>query len=140
MAVTELLVNREKQTDDATLGQFYWQETFLYYSCEPLQRAVKIMGETAIPCGRYQILMQFSPHFGKEMPHLQDVPDFIGVMIHPFNFPTESEGCIGIGLIPFTDGVGDSKAAFNDFVPRLEQALLNGEVWVTIKSLFPITH
>jgi hypothetical protein len=138
--ITELLVSREKETADATLGRFYWGNTYFYRTCEPLQRAVKIMDQTAIPEGRYQILMQFSPHFGKDMPHLQNVPDFSDIMIHNGNTVADTHACILIGLTPYVDGVGSSVAALNDFMPRLEQALLNGEVYVTIKSTFPITH
>jgi len=94
-------------------------------------------GETAVPLGRYRIAMEYSPKFGKQMPHLQNVPDSTGVMIHPLNYPYESEMCIGIGLEPLPNGVGESKAAFANFMPKLEQALLNGEVWLTIMSAIP---
>lgn len=136
----ELYVNRESETDDATLGRFLWEENVLYYTLEPLQRAVKIWGKTAIPCGRYQILMQYSPKFSKEMPHLQNVPDFTDIMVHPLNFVKDTEGCIGIGLAKGNDDILQSQAAFADFMPRLETALLTSEVWITIASDFPITH
>lgn len=136
---TELLLSREKQTADATIGRFFWGMEALYYTLEPPQRAVKIKGITAAPVGRYQILMQWSPRFQQEMPHLQDVPEAEGVLIHWGNFPKDTEECILIGLGQGNDSVTQSKAAFSHFVPRLEQALLHGDVWLTIISAIPIT-
>lgn len=132
--MTELYVIRQSQTTDATLGDFYWEDQRLYYTCEPLQRDVKIMGSTAIPLGRYPVVMSFSPHFGKDMPHINNIPNFSDVMIHNGNAPKDTEGCILIGLTRMADGVGNSVAALNDFIPRLNGALLNGLVWVTVSN------
>lgn len=136
--MTELLLNREKQTADATLGRFFFANECLYFTCEDLQRKEKVWGKTAIPCGRYQILMQPSPHFGRDMPNLQDVPNYEGVLIHWGNTSEDTDGCILIGLERADDGVLESKAAFNNFLPRLEAALLNGDVWITVESAIPV--
>lgn len=138
--MTELLLNRELETTDATLGKLFFADQYSYYTVEDIQRRVKIPGVTAIPIGRYQIFMQFSPHFQREMPHLQNVPGYTGVLVHWGNDSADTDGCVIIGLDRTADGVAESRLAFDNFLPRLEQALLNGEVWLTIKSAFPITH
>lgn len=116
------------------------------YSCrtlEPVVREVKgppveqwkIWGKTAIPEGRYQILMQFSPKFGKLMPHLQAVPGFQDIMIHPLNFPNETEGCIGVGQSAGDSTLFSSKAAFAPLDDMIVAAIGNDEeVWIEIMN------
>ena len=41
-----------------------------------LKEEQKTKGKTAIPCGKYRLRYQFSAKFGKEMPYLEDVPNF----------------------------------------------------------------
>ena len=49
-------------------------------SCEP-----KIPGRTAIPAGRYEVTVNRSPRFGRDLPRLLDVPGFTGILIHRGN-------------------------------------------------------
>lgn len=55
---------------------------------------VKVPGETAIPCGRYEVEVTFSGKFMKWLPEIYDVPMFAGVRIHGGNSVKDSEGCI----------------------------------------------
>ena len=57
----------------------------------------KIYGETAIPCGRYQVLVTFSPKFQKRLPELFHVPGFTNIRIHAGSDHTHTEGCILVG-------------------------------------------
>lgn len=116
------------------------------YSCltlEPIVREVsgvpieqwKIHGRTAIPQGRYQILMEFSPKFNRFMPHLQDVPGFSAIMIHPLNFPNETEGCIGVGqsMDKAQTTLFSSRAAFEPLNEKIQKVLDDGqEVWISV--------
>ena len=51
----------------------------------------KVYGNTAIPLGKYQILMQYSPTFKRMMPYLQNVKGFSDVMIHSGNYVNHKE-------------------------------------------------
>jgi hypothetical protein len=79
-------------------------------------KKIKVYGETCIPYGTYEIKLLKSPHFGKDMPYLQNVPGFVGIMIHPGNLPKDTFGCILVGYGADTDRVNDSQHAFKDLM------------------------
>lgn len=135
MKKVDLLLNREQQTANATLGRFWWGNECLYHTCEDLQREVKIPGKTAIPCGTYQVVITDSKRFKRRLPLLLNVPNFTGVRIHPGNDEKDTEGCILLGSGKSKDGVINSRFACDDFNGRLEKALLDSEVWLTIRSV-----
>lgn len=77
------------------------------YICDTLEphaidwsKEKKVKGKTAIPCGRYKVAYRFSGKFGKNMPFLENVPNFAGIMIHWGNNPRDSQGCILVGHNP----------------------------------------
>src|SRR5512133_1213857 len=57
----------------------------------------KIYGGTAIPAGTYKITLEHSPHFGRKLPYLHDVPGFSGILIHAGNSAADTKGCILVG-------------------------------------------
>ena len=57
----------------------------------------KIPKQTAIPRGRYNLTIDFSQRFQKELPRLIAVPGFTGIRIHKGNSSTNTEGCILVG-------------------------------------------
>lgn len=57
----------------------------------------KVYAETAIPYGRYEIILTVSPKFKRKLPRLLDVPSFDGILIHRMNTAKDSAGCIGPG-------------------------------------------
>ncbi len=130
----KLLLNRESQTADATLGRLFAGTECLYYTCEDLQRDEKIYGKTAIPCGRYKVVITYSNRFQKHLPLVLDVPGFVGIRIHAGNTAKDTEGCILIGKVKTANGIGQSRAAMDDFMPRLKEWLKAGDVWLEVKS------
>ncbi len=54
----------------------------------------KIYGQTAIPAGRYQVIVSYSPKFGKRLPELLKVPGFQNIRIHNGADAKHTEGCI----------------------------------------------
>ena len=109
-----LLLLRRDFTDKSTIGLLYVGQVFQCYALEDPDRKLedggeKIPGKTAIPRGKYRIIIDWSNRFKRELPRLLDVPNYVGVRIHPGNGPDDTEGCILPGTgIPSTDVINDT--------------------------------
>jgi hypothetical protein len=144
----ELSIIRKKFTESSTIGDFLINGIRYYYSLEdkdrqrqsdgsivPWTAALKVYGETAIPYGRYEVITNYSNRFKRVMPLLMNVPDFEGIRIHAGNDDEDTHGCPLIGFARGLDFIGESRKAFNDFMPRLVAALKRGKVFITIKAV-----
>ncbi|REJ84518.1 MAG: hypothetical protein DWQ44_09040 [Bacteroidetes bacterium] len=67
------------------------------YMTDAEVRKVKVHGETAIPYGKFRVIMSFSARFKKIMPEVIGVPGFSGIRIHNGSLVTHTEGCPLIG-------------------------------------------
>jgi hypothetical protein len=128
----ELQVNRTRKSNIFTGGVMLINGRFFCYVCEDVVRNKKIAGVTAIPAGRYQVVITYSPRFRKNLPLLLNVPNFEGVRIHAGNTALDTEGCLLLGKKETSDGVGESRAAMTEFMPILSKALESGDVWLSI--------
>lgn len=89
---------------------------------------------TAIPTGRYQITVTYSPHFKRNLPLLNNVPGYSGVRIHPGNTAEDTDGCILVGENNAKGRVNNSKYWFALVMQQIFLALNKGEkVFITIK-------
>lgn len=107
---------------------------------EDIQRE-KIYGKTAIPTGRYQVIITYSNRFKKKLPLLVGVPGFEGIRIHSGNKHEDTEGCLLPGLNYRKSGmdylVGASRVASGDLQTKIEWALFRKEkVWLTIRTKY----
>jgi hypothetical protein len=107
-------------TDTSTIGKLCVDGEKLCYTLEDAVRDTKIAGLTAIPKGRYQVIINHSPRFGRDLPLLLNVPNYEGVRIHPGNDATETEGCILVGTTHGKDFIGGSRKAFNLLMDKLK--------------------
>lgn len=93
----------------------------------------KIKGETAIPVGRYQVTMNYSPRFNKTLPLLLGVPGYDGVRIHSGNKAKDTEGCILCGRNTEVGMVTNSRYWTNKVNGKIEAAIKRKEeVTITI--------
>jgi hypothetical protein len=99
----------------------------------------KVPGRTAIPFGRYQVIVDFSEHFKKEMAHILRVPGFDGVRMHSGLKPQDTEGCVLVGdeFIMSPEGwrvkSGTTRPAAERMLEKIKAALAVEEVWWEFK-------
>lgn len=109
------------------------------YFCDTLEDAVrapgvKVRGKTAVPEGRYRVVLTESPRFKRILPLLVDVPNFEGVRIHPGNTAKDTEGCLLVGFNQVKGKVVSSRATFQKLFEKLWAADQAGEeIWTEIK-------
>jgi len=136
-----ILLQRRDFTDKSTISVVYVDGVSQCYALEDPDRKLedggeKIPGKTAIPRGKYRIIIDWSNRFKRELPRLLDVPNYVGVRIHPGNGPEDTEGCILPGTgIPSNrqDWLLNSRAAFDALFNKIEAALeLGEEVWIEV--------
>ena len=120
-----------------TIGKMYIDGT---YFCDTLEDKVrdigetKIAGETAIPYGRYKVVVNMSPWFKRELPLLLNVPRFEGIRIHRGNTDKDSSGCILVGENKVKGKVINSTPYEQKIVAILKEAQNKGEdIWITIE-------
>lgn len=146
----KLDVIRHQFGSDATNGMLFIDGVFECYTLEDEYRDVKVMHETCIPEGEYEIklrtvggfhtryLSRYGADWHKGMLWLQDVPEFEYILIHTLNDSTQTSGCLGVGSVQQDldlDAKGlisQSTDAYKRLYPKVRDALLNGEK-VTIK-------
>lgn len=93
----------------------------------------KVFGQTAIPTGRYEIIISFSNRFKRPLPLLLDVPGYAGIRIHNGSFPEHTEGCLLPGLVKGVDSVTQSRDFFNKkLFPWIESVLKKEKMFITI--------
>lgn len=141
----EIEVKRRWADSDATIGELAVDGSIECYTLEDEVREgdifqVKVQGATAIPAGRYQVIVTRSARFGRDLPLLLNVPNFEGIRIHPGNTAANTEGCLLVGMKRGPACVEDSRTAFDALFPKIQAALAAGEpCWITIEDDFEIT-
>lgn len=139
----KILLQRYPSFNEATIGGLFMDGTLECCSLEDDVREIpgvpveqwKIPGKTAIPSGTYKVVIDFSPHFQRKLPHILDVAGFEGIRIHGGNFSTQTEGCVLVGMVKTNSTISQCKMALNIVQGRIQQALDAGEeVHITIKN------
>jgi len=115
-------LQRLDANQERTIGELFCGVDSYCYTCEDAIRGlVKIPGNTAIPAGRYKVILTPSPRAKSGslwtpwpdflLPELVNVPDFSFIRIHAGNTAKDTEGCILVGLDRLPNVVGNSRAA-----------------------------
>lgn len=143
----ELEVIRISSEKDSTLGVLFnvtnEKREFLCYTLEDEYREQKVMHETRIPSGTYEITLRtvggFHARYSERFPTIhkgmlwiRDVPGFEWILIHCGNDDDDTSGCLLLGNTQRenveSDGfVGSSAAAYRRIYPPIAKAIENGE-------------
>jgi len=140
----KLTVVRTQFGTDATNGILLVDGLFECYTLEDQYQAVKVMHETCIPEGTYEIKFRTvggfhekyktrygNSHYG--MLHLQDVTNFTYILIHAGNTDEHTSGCLIVGetqqdLDISDDGfIGHSGKAYSKLYNKVAKELLLGK-------------
>lgn len=98
-----------------------------------LKKEKKIPGRTAIPEGRYRVVITKSFRFQRWLPQVREVTGFSGIRFHPGNYPSDTKGCILPGWNRKKGMVVNSRAALQMLMLEMTAALDRDEkIWLTI--------
>ena len=141
----ELELTRKVRTNNSTIGELSINDIFECFIIEDKDRGLrkdmtlselinkKVHGNTAIPSGRYEVVISFSNRFKKMLPLLMDVPAYEGIRIHPGNTAADTEGCLLPGRNKGTDAVTSSRLAFTALSEKLKAAASVEKIFMTVK-------
>ncbi len=147
----ELILTRIAKKKAYTIGRLsileqvmdeYSAGTAERYFCDTLEPtwrdyehgAYKIKGRSAIPEGRYAVVISWSPKMKQWLPILLGVPRFEGIRIHAGNSVKDTEGCILVGRNREVGKVLDSRKWLYELKQKIVEAKDRGEaVWITVR-------
>lgn len=144
MKRVDILLERQYKEDTFTAGIMYLNGDYFCDTLEDIDRGLKqefslaelkelkVNGKTAIPTGRYKVVLTHSPRFKEVLPLLEDVPAYEGIRIHSGNTHKDTEGCIIVGVYadPKSGWIGDSRKTKYELMAILKDA---DEIWIEIK-------
>ena len=127
----KLELNRIAKKPLYTIGKLFVDGKYfcdtLEDQCRDLDREEKVMHETAIPAGTYEVVVNVSVRFERKLPLLLDVPYFSGIRIHRGNTDKDTSGCILVGENKQLGRVINSTSYELRLTEILERAMLSGE-------------
>lgn len=148
----KIRIDRRWKKSTYTIGRLYLDGVFFCNTLEDKDRGLcqtdslesikarKVYGETAIPTGCYEVLMDVtSPKYadiawyknlcGGKMPRLKNVPGFEGVLFHPggSNGALDTMGCVLVGRNTKKGKLTSSRDTFKALYKKLETAYNRGE-------------
>ena len=132
-----LKVIRDKKLDKSTMGEFLIDDVFACYSMElPWNNGSNTKDKSCILPGKYEVIIDFSPHHNQDWPHILNVPGRDNVRIDIANWPSQILGCIAVGLNRGDNFLGQSKMAWLDLFSKLKEALSKEKVFIETINKF----
>lgn len=141
-----LMIDRAWKKADYTISRFFvnderWCECLEdtdrgLTSSMPISeiKAKKVYGRTAIPSGKYQVTLTYSPKFRKYLPIVNDVKCFSGILFHAGNTNRDTEGCILLGKNTKVGMVTNSAYWTDRLIGAVRNAIGHGEI-VTLEII-----
>lgn len=139
-----LKLTRKEFTSESTIGQLEIDGNFFCYTLEDVVRdknndgdlddkgEEKVYGKTAIPKGKYEVIINYSERFKQQMPLLLNVKGFDGIRIHRGNSAADTSGCVLLGKSKSKDFIGMSNLAYNEFMTMLKKASKGEKIFIEI--------
>jgi len=120
----KITVKRHIFTEISTIGDLCIDGVFFCYTLEDKVRKdnIKVEGKTAIPSGTYKVIIDHSNRFNRDMPHILDVPGFLGVRLHAGNTSENTEGCLLVGSSRSKDFIGNSRTTFAKLFEKMQSS------------------
>lgn len=129
-----LQVKRKYFKENYTIGDLYIDDVWFSNTLEDKVRNIpeeeKIHGQTAIPAGRYKVILSYSPKFKRVMPEILNVPYFEGIRIHAGNTAADSAGCLLIGRNTERGKLTQSKLYYDKLFSILSDEKLTEEIFI----------
>jgi len=121
-------LDRANLTGPCTRGRLFLPSgEFLAYTLErPWNDGQNRHDLDCILPGTYELKFELSPHFGRQLLHLQGVPGRDHVMVHPANNVDELLGCIALGRMTAGDTVIQSRNAVTNVEHIVQSAIQEG--------------
>lgn len=126
----DLVIVRYPSGPKCTIGTLYNNNIFECFTLEDVIREIKgvpieqwkIKTATAIPSGKYKVIIDMSNRFKRLLPLVLDVPGFEGIRIHPGNTDADTDGCIlpALMVAPDKNSVTNSRKAFDNLFAKMQ--------------------
>ncbi|MBF9237433.1 hypothetical protein I2I05_08485 [Hymenobacter sp. BT683] len=131
----EFILTRQPSTPTSTSGQLTFEGQHLAWTLEDVVRpaGVKLYGETAIPAGRYELVLTFSNAFQKYLPLLMNVPGFLGVRLHGGNHAGHSLGCPLLGLERGSDKIWNCAPAVKKVMDLMKKHEKKEKMYLVVR-------
>ena len=135
-----LMIDRAWKKADYTISRFFVNDERWCECLEDTDRglassmsisevkAKKVYGKTAIPSGKYQVTLTYSPKFRKYLPLVNDVKCFSGIRFHAGNTNRDTEGCILRGKNTKVGMVTNSAYWTDRLIGAVRNAIDHGEI------------
>ena len=137
----ELTLKRILMEKTYTMGRLYVNSELFCDALELSRRDIgpggterKVTGRTAIPEGRYPVVITYSDSLYGWYPLLLHVPQFTDIRIHAGYTVEQTRGSILVGYSPKPGILIDSPLWLHRLKGRMTEAKGHGEgVWITIR-------
>lgn len=127
----EIKVNRIARKGGYTIGRLFINNEYFCDTLEDTDRglkdtmqvdeilAKKVKAQTAIPTGKYDVILTFSPKFKRVLPLLLNVKGYEYIRIHHGNFPSSTDGCLLVGENKIKGQIVNSRATLEKLMSVL---------------------
>ena len=142
--MADIILNRQIYTSKSTIGVLTFGNKKTIFTLEDVCRdknfdgdlddagEAKVKHETAIPAGKYKVIITYSNRFKKPLPLLVNVKGFDGIRIHPGNTKEDTSGCILVGLTKGDNVIYSSRDAFKQLFDWMQTIIGKEEIYIKI--------